>query len=86
MSCNLNSFNIIKLDDIKTIEITTHESAIRIISKVGDLNNPADRDHCLQYMVAIGLLKGDLVAEDYEDDVASDPWIRSNVILIVLCN
>ena len=64
-----------KLDDIKTIEITTHESAIRIISKVGELNNPADRDHCLQYMVAIGLLKGDLVAEDYEDDVASDPRV-----------
>ena len=64
-----------KLDDIKTIEITTHESAIRIISKVGELNNPADRDHCLQYMVAIRLLKGNLVAEDYEDDAASDPRI-----------
>ena len=64
-----------KLDDIKAIEITTHESAIRIISKVGELNNPADRDHCLQYMVAIGLLKGDLVAEDYEDDVAADPRV-----------
>ena len=64
-----------KIDDIKSIEITTHESAIRIISKVGELNNPADRDHCLQYMVAIGLLKGDLTAEDYEDDVAKDPRI-----------
>jgi 2-methylcitrate dehydratase len=64
-----------KLDDIKTIKITTHESAIRIISKVGELNNPADRDHCLQYMVAIGLLNGNLVAEDYEDDVASDPRV-----------
>ena len=63
------------VDDIKSIEVTTHESAIRIISKVGELNNPADRDHCLQYMIAIGLLKGDLVAEDYEDDVASDPRI-----------
>ena len=63
------------IDDIKSIEVTTHESAIRIISKVGELNNPADRDHCLQYMIAIGLLKGDLVAEDYEDDVASDPRI-----------
>ena len=52
-------------------------SAIRIISKVGELNNPADRDHCLQYMVAIGLLKGSLVAEDYEDDVAKDPRIDS---------
>lgn len=64
-----------RLNDIESINITTHESAIRIISKVGDLNNPADRDHCLQYMVAIGLLKGDLIAEDYEDDVASDPRV-----------
>ena len=64
-----------KIDEIKSIEITTHESAIRIISKVGELSNPADRDHCLQYMVAIGLLKGNLVAEDYEDDVANDPRI-----------
>ena len=61
-----------KFDEIEKILITTHESAIRIISKEGILNNPADRDHCLQYMTAIGLLKGDLVAEDYEDDVASD--------------
>ena len=64
-----------KIDEIKSVEITTHESAIRIISKVGELNNPADRDHCLQYMVAIGLLKGNLVAEDYEDDAAKDPRI-----------
>ena len=73
-----------KLDDIDTIEITTHESAIRIISKEGALNNPADRDHCIQYMTAIGLLKGDLVAEDYEDDVASDPRIdelRSKMVI-----
>ena len=61
-----------KFDEIEKILITTHESAIRIISKEGILNNPADRDHCLQYMTAIGLLKGDLVAEDYEDDMASD--------------
>jgi len=64
-----------KFDEIEKILITTHESAIRIISKEGILNNPADRDHCLQYMTAIGLLKGDLVAEDYEDDVASDPIV-----------
>ncbi len=64
-----------RIDEIETVEITTHESAIRIISKEGDLNNPADRDHCIQYMTAIGLLKGDLVAEDYEDDVASDSRI-----------
>jgi len=61
-----------RLEDIDKIIITTHESAIRIISKEGKLNNPADRDHCLQYMTAIGLLKGGLVAEDYEDNVASD--------------
>ena len=64
-----------RLDDIEKILISTHESAIRIISKEGKLNNPADRDHCLQYMTAIGLLKGNLVAEDYEDDVASDPRV-----------
>lgn len=64
-----------KLDEISKIEVTTHESAIRIISKSGDLNNPADRDHCLQYMIAIGLIFGDLVAEHYEDDIADDPRI-----------
>ena len=64
-----------RLEDIKSIEVTTHNSAIRIISKIGELNNPADRDHCLQYMIAIGLLKGNLVAEDYEDDVAADPRV-----------
>lgn len=64
-----------RLDDIERVEITTHESAIRIISKKGPLHNPADRDHCLQYMVAIGLLKGDLIADDYEDTVAQDERI-----------
>lgn len=64
-----------RLDDIARIELVTHESAIRIISKQGALHNPADRDHCLQYMVAIGLLFGDLKAEHYEDDVASDARI-----------
>ena len=64
-----------RLDDIERIALTTHESAIRIISKEGVLNNPADRDHCLQYMTAIGLLKGDLVADDYEDSAAADPRI-----------
>lgn len=57
-----------RLEDIDRIQISTHESAIRIISKVGPLANPADRDHCLQYMVAVPLLHGDLVAEHYEDD------------------
>lgn len=64
-----------RFDDIASIELITHESAIRIISKQGALHNPADRDHCLQYMVAIGLLFGDLTAEHYEDDVAADPRI-----------
>ena len=64
-----------KFDEIEKIKIITHESAIRIISKEGKLNNPADRDQCLQYMIAVGLLKGNLVAEDYEDDVASDPLL-----------
>ena len=66
-----------KFDEIDKIKIITHESAIRIISKEGKLNNPADRDHCLQYMTAIGLIKGDLVAEDYEDSVATDPLVDS---------
>jgi 2-methylcitrate dehydratase len=64
-----------RLDEITNIEVTTHESAIRIISKSGKLNNPADRDHCLQYMIAIALIHGDLIAEHYEDDVASDPRV-----------
>jgi 2-methylcitrate dehydratase len=64
-----------RLDQIRKVIITTHESAIRIIDKKGPLHNPADRDHCLQYMAAIGLIKGALVASDYEDDVARDPRI-----------
>ncbi|MDW6004099.1 bifunctional 2-methylcitrate dehydratase/aconitate hydratase [Vibrio mangrovi] len=65
-----------RIDDIDRIEITTHESAIRIISKVGELANPADRDHCLQYMTAVPLLYGDLVAEHYEDSFhLGDPRI-----------
>ena len=62
-------------EDIEKIVITTHESAIRIIDKRGPLHNPADRDHCIQYMAAIGLMKGTLTAADYEDDVAADPRI-----------
>ncbi|WP_029266321.1 bifunctional 2-methylcitrate dehydratase/aconitate hydratase [Virgibacillus alimentarius] len=64
-----------RIDEIDKVEITTHESAIRIIDKKGPLHNPADRDHCLQYITAIGLLKGNVTAEDYEDEVASDPRI-----------
>ncbi|RJQ44111.1 MAG: bifunctional 2-methylcitrate dehydratase/aconitate hydratase [Nitrospiraceae bacterium] len=62
-------------DDIKKITIRTHEAAIRIIDKKGPLNNPADRDHCIQYMVAVPLIFGRLTAADYEDRVASDPRI-----------
>ena len=64
-----------RLDDIEEIVITTQESALRIIDKTGPLNNPADRDHCIQYMTAIGLLKGSLTADDYEDKVADDPRV-----------
>jgi len=62
-------------EDIKKITIRTHEAAIRIIDKKGPLNNPADRDHCIQYMVAVPLLFGRLTAADYEDGVAADPRI-----------
>ena len=61
--------------DIRKLAIRTHEAAIRIIDKKGPLNNPADRDHCIQYMIAVPLLFGRLTAADYEDSVASDPRI-----------
>lgn len=64
-----------RLDRISRIEITTQESAIRIIDKKGPLYNPADRDHCIQYMVAVGLIFGELTAAQYEDSIASDPRI-----------
>ncbi|MCP3849632.1 MAG: bifunctional 2-methylcitrate dehydratase/aconitate hydratase [Gammaproteobacteria bacterium] len=64
-----------RLNDIERIELTTQDSAIRIISKEGPLHNPADRDHCLQYMVAVGLLFGELTADYYENDVAQNPQI-----------
>lgn len=64
-----------RLDQISRIELTTHESAIRIIDKTGPLHNPADRDHCLQYMTAIGLIFGQLTADHYEDKIAKDPRI-----------
>jgi 2-methylcitrate dehydratase PrpD len=64
-----------RLDDIERIVIETQESGHRIINKTGPLDNPADRDHCLQYMVAVPLLKGSLAASDYEDDAAADPRI-----------
>ena len=74
-----------RIADIKKVVITTHESAIRIIDKKGKLNNPADRDHCIQYIVAIGLIKGNVVATDYEDDVAADPRVdalRSKMVCV----
>lgn len=64
-----------QINQIDKIVMTTHESAIRIIDKSGPLDNPADRDHCLQYMAAVGLLKGSLTAQDYEDAAAADPRI-----------
>lgn len=74
-----------KINAIDKIVIRTHESAIRIIDKQGPLDNPADRDHCIQYMAAIGLLQGQLTAQDYEDDKAKDPRIdaiRNKMICI----
>lgn len=65
-------------NDIKRITIRTHEAAIRIIDKKGPLNNPADRDHCIQYMIAVPLIFGRLTAADYEDNVASD--IRIDIL------
>jgi 2-methylcitrate dehydratase len=65
-----------RLDDIESILIETQESAVKIIDKTGPLTNPADRDHCIQYMVAVGLLKGDLTAEDYEDAAYNDPRLQ----------
>jgi 2-methylcitrate dehydratase len=64
-----------RIDDIAKITIRTHESAIRIIDKKGPLANPADRDHCIQYMVAVPMIFGRLTAADYEDGVAADPRI-----------
>jgi 2-methylcitrate dehydratase len=62
-------------DDIAKISIRTHEACIRIIDKKGPLNNPADRDHCIQYMVAVPLIFGRLTARDYEDVIADDPRV-----------
>jgi 2-methylcitrate dehydratase len=64
-----------RIEDVAKITIRTHEAAVRIIDKKGPLNNPADRDHCIQYMVAVPLLFGRLTAADYEDEVAHDPRI-----------
>jgi 2-methylcitrate dehydratase len=87
VECAFDLHELVKfrLDDIQQITLTTHQSAIRIIDKKGQLHNPADRDHCLQYMVAIGLIFGNLQAEHYEDEVAADPRIdaiRDKMVVI----
>jgi 2-methylcitrate dehydratase len=62
-------------DDIRRVTIRTHEACIRIIDKKGPLDNPADRDHCIQYMAAVPMIYGRLTAADYEDVIAADPRI-----------
>ena len=62
-------------DEIAKVTIRTHEACVRIIDKKGPLNNPADRDHCIQYMVAVPFIFGRLTARDYEEDIAADPRI-----------
>src|SRR5690606_16008257 len=72
-------------EDIRKITIRTHEACIRIIDKTGPLDNPADRDHCIQYMVAVPLIFRRLTASDYEDDIAADPRIdalREKIVCI----
>ena len=64
-----------RLDEIELIDIRTQEAAVRIIDKTGPLANPADRDHCLQYIVAVGLLAGELTDHHYDDEFAADPRI-----------
>jgi 2-methylcitrate dehydratase len=71
--------------DIAKVTIRTHEACIRIIDKKGPLNNPADRDHCIQYMVAVPLIFGRLTARDYEDNIAADSRIdalREKIVCI----
>ncbi len=74
-----------RLDQIEQIVLTTQAAALHIINKTGPLHNPADRDHCLQYTVAIGLLYGELCGRHYSDEVAADPRIdrlRSKMLVI----
>jgi 2-methylcitrate dehydratase len=77
VECALHLHPLVKdrLDDVERIMIETQESGVRILDKVGPLANPADRDHCLQYIVAVALIFGRLTAADYEDPVARDPRI-----------
>ncbi|PMS16165.1 2-methylcitrate dehydratase [Trinickia dabaoshanensis] len=74
-----------RIEDIAKITIRTHEAAIRIIDKTGPLANPADRDHCIQYMVAVPMIFGRLTAADYEDAIAADPRIdalRAKIVCV----
>lgn len=74
-----------RVEDISKITIRTHEACLRIIDKQGPLDNPADRDHCIQYMVAVPLIFGRLTAADYEDNVATDPRIdvlRAKIVCV----
>src|SRR5258708_12683533 len=73
-----------RLGEIDKIVITTQESALRIIDKTGPLNNPADRHHCLQYMVAIGLIFGELTADHYEHATPKHPLLHPLRPLITL--
>ena len=77
VECAMQLHPVVKdrIQDIKKIKIRTHEAAMRIIDKKGPLHNPADRDHCIQYMVAVPLIFGRLTASDYEDAAASDARI-----------
>jgi len=63
------------LGDVERVEVRCHNSSMVILDKTGPLHNPADRDHCMQYMMAVGMIHGKLTAEDYEDQVAADPRI-----------
>jgi 2-methylcitrate dehydratase len=74
-----------RLDEIDRVTIVTQESALRIIDKTGPLHNPADRDHCIQYMTAVGLIFGELTADHYEGKFARDPRIdrlRDKMVII----
>jgi len=87
VECALRLYPEVKdrLDEVERVMITTQESAVRIIDKTGPLHNPADRDHCIQYMTAIGLIFGALTADHYEGPVAKDPRVdalRENIIVI----
>jgi 2-methylcitrate dehydratase len=87
VECALQLYPEVKdrLDEVERVVLTTQESAVRIIDKTGPLHNPADRDHCIQYMTAIGLIFGELTADHYEDEVANDPRVdavREKMIVI----